>query len=84
MSRSNTEKRCLINVTEKAIRQATGRYPVVSTSGGTSDGRFFASDTTQVVEVGVPNATIHQVNEHVHLSDIVTLEDIFTDILLSL
>jgi succinyl-diaminopimelate desuccinylase len=83
-SRSNTEKRCLINITEKAIRQATGRYPVVSTSGGTSDGRFFASDTTQVVEVGVPNATIHQVNEHVHLSDIVTLEDIFTDVLLSL
>jgi succinyl-diaminopimelate desuccinylase len=84
MSKTNTEKRCLITIAEKAIVQATGRYPLVSTSGGTSDGRFFASDTTQVVEVGVPNATIHQVNEHVHLSDIVTLEDIFTDILLSL
>ena len=84
MSKTNTEKRCLITIAEKAIVQASGRYPLVSTSGGTSDGRFFASDTTQVVEVGVPNATIHQVNEHVHLSDIVTLEDIFTDILLSL
>lgn len=88
MSRTNTQKRCLITIAEKAIVQATGRYPVVSTSGGAfcgkADGRFFASDTTQVVELGVPNATIHQVNEHVHLSDIVTLEDIFTDILLSL
>lgn len=88
MSRTNIEKRCLINIAEKAIVQATGCYPVVSSSGGAfdgkSDGRFFASGTTQVVELGVPNATIHQVNEHVHLSDIVTLEDIFTDILLSL
>jgi len=32
----------------------------------------------------VPNATIHQVNEHIHLSDLLTLEDIYTDILLNL
>jgi len=81
MSQSKDTQGCLISLVEKAIKRTTGRYPVVSTSGGTSDGRFFASDKTQVVEVGVPNATIHQVNEHVHLSDIVTLEDIFTDIL---
>ncbi|MEC7528872.1 MAG: M20/M25/M40 family metallo-hydrolase, partial [Pseudomonadota bacterium] len=59
----------------------TGRYPVISTSGGTSDGRFFASEHTQVVEVGVPNTTIHQINEHIHVSDLLTLEDIYTDIL---
>lgn len=77
---SNAEH-CLIACVEKAIKGATGRYPVISTSGGTSDGRFFASEHTQVVEVGVPNATIHQINEHIHVSDLLTLEDIYTDIL---
>ena len=80
----NNSGSCLIACVEKAIKGATGRYPVVSTSGGTSDGRFFAGEHTQVVEVGVPNTTIHQVNEHIHLSDLLTLEDIYTDILLSI
>ncbi|MCZ8529683.1 succinyl-diaminopimelate desuccinylase [Alteromonas sp. PRIM-21] len=80
-SPNNDSEKCLITCVEKAIKGATGRYPVISTSGGTSDGRFFASERTQVVEVGVPNATIHQVNEHIHLSDLLTLEDIYTDIL---
>ena len=78
---NNDADKCLITCVEKAIKGATGRYPVISTSGGTSDGRFFASERTQVVEVGVPNTTIHQVNEHIHLSDLLTLEDIYTDIL---
>jgi len=78
--KSNAEY-CLIACVEKAIKSATGRYPVISTSGGTSDGRFFASEHTQVVEVGVPNTTIHQINEHIHVSDLLTLEDIYTDIL---
>ena len=77
---SNAEH-CLIACVEKAIKGATGRYPVISTSGGTSDGRFFASEHTQVVEVGVPNTTIHQINEHIHVSDLLTLDDIYTDIL---
>lgn len=78
--KSNAEY-CLIACVEKAIKSATGHYPVISTSGGTSDGRFFASEHTQVVEVGVPNTTIHQINEHIHVSDLLTLEDIYTDIL---
>ena len=78
--KSNAEH-CLIACVEKAIKGATGRYPVISTPGGTSDGRFFASEHTQVVEVGVPNTTIHQINEHIHVSDLLTLEDIYTDIL---
>ena len=78
--KSNAEH-CLIACVEKAIKGATGRYPVISTSGGASDGRFFASEHTQVVEVGVPNTTIHQINEHIHVSDLLTLEDIYTDIL---
>jgi succinyl-diaminopimelate desuccinylase len=80
-SPNNDAEKCLITCVEKAIKGATGRYPVISTSGGTSDGRFFASEHTQVVEVGVPNTTIHQVNEHIHLSDLLTLEDIYTDVL---
>lgn len=72
---------CLISYCEAAIKRATGRFPVISTSGGTSDGRFYAGESTQVVELGVPNSTIHQVNENIHLSDLVTLEDIYADIL---
>lgn len=71
----------LIHSVESAIHKNTGRFPLLSTSGGTSDGRFFAGASTQVVEVGVPNNTIHQVNERIHLSELVTLEDIYTDIL---
>lgn len=83
MSQPRSEQ-CLMRYCESAIKRATGRFPAISTSGGTSDGRFYASERTQVVELGVPNNTIHQVNEHIHLSDLVTLEDIYTDILLQL
>ncbi|AWL12680.1 Succinyl-diaminopimelate desuccinylase [Saliniradius amylolyticus] len=74
----------LITVVEQAIHKNTGRFPALSTSGGTSDGRFFASGDTQVVELGVPNKTIHQVNERIHIGDLATLEDIYTDLLESL
>jgi len=76
-----TEVQCLIGIAENAIKATIGQYPLLSTSGGTSDGRFFASPTTQIVELGVPNHSIHQINEHIHLSDLVTLEDIYADIL---
>jgi len=78
------QQRCFIRTCEQAIVSNTGRYPVLSTSGGTSDGRFLAGPHTQIVELGVPNSTIHQVNESVHLSDLLTLEDIYTDILMGL
>jgi len=80
----NDHQNSLIKAVEQAIVKNTGRFPVLSTAGGTSDGRFFAGADTQVVEVGVPNKTIHQINERIHLSDLVTLEDIFTDLLDSL
>lgn len=75
---------CLIAATERAICKNTGKFPVLSTAGGTSDGRFFAGPDTQVVELGVPNRTIHQVNERVRLSDVVTLESVYTDLLTEL
>ncbi|MFC3094716.1 succinyl-diaminopimelate desuccinylase [Alteromonas sediminis] len=74
-------KNCLIKIAESAIKKNIGQYPLLSTSGGTSDGRFFASPSTQVVEIGVPNHSIHQINEHIHLSDLITLEDIYADML---
>ncbi len=42
----------------------------LSTSGGTSDGRFIAPTGAQVLELGVLNATIHQINEHVDVADL--------------
>lgn len=74
-------KGALIDAVDKAVLKHTGKFPLVTTSGGTSDGRFFASPNTQIVELGLPNNTIHQVNERAHVSDIVCLEDIYTSIL---
>jgi succinyl-diaminopimelate desuccinylase len=57
----------------QAIQETVNRTPELSTTGGTSDGRFIAPTGAQVVELGVPNATIHKVNENVRVDDIVTL-----------
>ena len=61
----------------RAVREVTGRTPVASTTGGTSDGRFIAPTGAQVVEVGVVNATIHKVDEHVDVEDIDVLVRIY-------
>jgi succinyl-diaminopimelate desuccinylase len=53
-----------------AVRETLGREPQLSTTGGTSDGRFIAPTGAQVVELGVINATIHKVNECVRVADI--------------
>jgi succinyl-diaminopimelate desuccinylase len=58
---------------EQAVRETTGITPQYSTTGGTSDGRFIAPTGSQVVELGVVNATIHKVNECVRVADIDTL-----------
>ncbi len=57
----------------QAIQENANRTPELSTTGGTSDGRFIAPTGAQVVELGVINATIHKVNENVRVDDIVTL-----------
>lgn len=80
----DTGQSSLISSIERAIHKNTGSFPLLSTSGGTSDGRFFAQYGAQVVELGVPNKTIHQVNERVALTDLYTLEDIYTDLLTEL
>ncbi|MFC3033368.1 succinyl-diaminopimelate desuccinylase [Pseudoalteromonas fenneropenaei] len=72
---------CFLSLVEHAIFQRTGQYPQLSTAGGTSDGRFFATGATQVIEVGVRNHTIHQVNEHLPLADLDAIEGIYYQIL---
>lgn len=67
----------LSNAAVAAIREVTGRNPVLSTGGGTSDGRFIAPMGAQVVEIGVVNATIHKVNECVRVAEIDTLHEIY-------
>jgi len=63
----------LSHAVRKAVHEKTGRTPEMSTTGGTSDGRFIAPTGAQVVELGVLNATIHKVNESVRVADIDTL-----------
>ena len=67
----------LVNATVAAIKTATGLDAELSTSGGTSDGRFIAPTGAQVVELGPINATIHKVNEHISADDLNTLTEIY-------
>ena len=62
-----TEKGILVGACQKAIRDNLGIEPELSTTGGTSDGRFIAPTGAQVVELGPINATIHKINECVAL-----------------
>ena len=67
----------LVGAIQKAIADETGLQTELSTTGGTSDGRFIAQICPQVIEFGPPNATIHKVDEHVALSDIAPLKAIY-------
>ena len=61
----------------QAIAAETGVQAELSTTGGTSDGRFIASICPQVVEFGPLNATIHQVNERLAISELEPLKNIY-------
>lgn len=74
----------LVKATQQAIEKTTGSCTQLSTSGGTSDGRFIAPTGAQVIELGVLNATIHQVNEHVNVADLEPLAQIYEKILVNL
>jgi succinyl-diaminopimelate desuccinylase len=67
----------LVAAIGRAIEETTGRPPQLSTTGGTSDGRFLATVCPQVVEFGPTNATIHKVNECVRLDEIEPLKDVY-------
>ncbi|MFN3785760.1 MAG: succinyl-diaminopimelate desuccinylase, partial [Thiothrix sp.] len=71
----------LVEASVAAIQQVSGRTTELSTSGGTSDGRFIAPTGAQVMELGPVNKTIHKVNECVALADLDTLTIIYEKIL---
>lgn len=71
----------LVSACQKAIKKVTNIDTTLSTSGGTSDGRFIAPTGAQVVELGVRNATIHQADEKVEVDDLGKLAQIYEGIL---
>jgi succinyl-diaminopimelate desuccinylase len=71
----------LVQATQQAIKNCTGRETLLSTAGGTSDGRFIAPTGAQVIELGPVNATIHKIDECVKIDDLDTLAYIYQDIL---
>ncbi|ALD15058.1 succinyl-diaminopimelate desuccinylase [Buchnera aphidicola (Aphis glycines)] len=76
-----TKKRFLTNIVMKSILSITKHKPVLSTDGGTSDGRFITKLNPEIIELGLTNNTIHKVNECVKISDLQTLALIYEDIM---
>jgi succinyl-diaminopimelate desuccinylase len=74
----------LVDAVGRAIKTVTGIETKISTTGGTSDGRFIADICPQVIEFGPPNGTIHKVNECVAVADIEPLSRIYQQILVNL
>ncbi|MEY4427180.1 MAG: succinyl-diaminopimelate desuccinylase [Pseudomonadota bacterium] len=67
----------LVHAVQAAIRSEVGLETQLSTTGGTSDGRFIAKICEQVIECGPPNATIHKIDEHIVVADIEPLKNIY-------
>ncbi|MCM2355665.1 MAG: succinyl-diaminopimelate desuccinylase [Arenimonas sp.] len=76
-----TPRGSLVGAMEDAIRDTLAISPELSTTGGTSDGRFIADICPQVVEFGPVNATIHKIDEHVAVADIEPLKNIYRRVL---
>ena len=74
----------LVDMVQEAIVQVTGLQTELSTTGGTSDGRFIAQICPQVIELGPPNATIHKIDEHVAVADLEPLKEIYKQVLVKL
>ncbi len=71
----------LIQATEAAITEITGRETKMSTSGGTSDGRFISPTGAEVIELGPVNKTIHQIDEKISTADLEQLTLVYLQIL---
>ncbi len=71
----------LTDAVSAAIEAECGQRPVLSTTGGTSDGRFIATICAQVIELGPRNASIHKIDEHVEAADIDRLANIYRGVL---
>jgi succinyl-diaminopimelate desuccinylase len=74
----------LLDTTQQAIQKTQQITPVLSTEGGTSDGRFIAPLGCELLELGPVNASIHQVDEHISVTALAELVQIYEDILVGL
>jgi succinyl-diaminopimelate desuccinylase len=73
-----------VEVVQGAIKKINGQNAELSTTGGTSDGRFIAQICKEVIELGPPNASIHKVDEHIELKELERLKNIYLEILIRL
>jgi succinyl-diaminopimelate desuccinylase len=71
----------LIDAVQQAVSEGTGAAPELSTGGGTSDGRFISPAGVDVVELGPVNASIHKINEHVRVDDVIALTGMYRRVL---
>jgi succinyl-diaminopimelate desuccinylase len=76
-----TKKAKLISTVQQSIKELTQLDTILSTGGGTSDGRFIAPTGTEVIELGPSNASVHQINEHVRVADLELLTKLYERIL---
>ncbi len=76
-----TKPGSLVDAVSAAILTQTGIKTQLSTTGGTSDGRFMAQICPQVIELGPPNESIHKIDEHVRVSEIEPLKNIYRQVL---
>lgn len=76
-----TEEGKLTNAVVQAVAEIVGSEPELSTGGGTSDGRFISPAGVDVVELGPVSASIHKIDEHVNITDVVRLTTMYQRIL---
>jgi succinyl-diaminopimelate desuccinylase len=74
----------LVEAARMAIREVSGMKAELSTAGGTSDGRFIAPTGAQVLELGPLNASIHKIDEHIDITQLDELYEMYKRIMLQL
>ena len=73
-----------MNICKQSIKSTTNQDTIVSTNGGTSDGRFMAKVCNQVIELGLTNRSIHKINESIRADDLEKLKNIYQNILVNI
>jgi len=73
-----------MNICKQSIKSTTNQDVIVSTNGGTSDGRFMAKVCNQVIELGLTNRSIHKINESIRADDLEKLKNIYQNILVNI
>jgi len=73
-----------MNICKKSIKSTANQDTIISTNGGTSDGRFMAKVCNQVIELGLTNRSIHKINESIRADDLEKLKNIYQNILVNI